>query len=61
MNEASYAALVSLGPKSSGRVFKTRYIKTAYKTPLRSPSSTTSPSTLPATRLHPGPSCGESH
>jgi integrase len=30
MNEASYAGLVSLGPKSSGRVFKTRYIKTAY-------------------------------
>jgi integrase len=30
MNAASYAALVSLGRKSSGRVFKTRYIKTAY-------------------------------
>ena len=29
MNDASYATLVSLGPKSSGRVFKTRYIKTA--------------------------------
>ena len=28
--EPSYAALVSLGPKSSGRVFQTRYIKTAY-------------------------------
>ena len=26
----SYATLVSLAPKSSGRVFKTRYIKTAY-------------------------------
>jgi integrase len=30
MNAASYAALVNLGPQSSGRVFKTRYIKTAY-------------------------------
>jgi integrase len=30
MNDASYAVLVSLGQKSSGRVFKTRYIKTAY-------------------------------
>jgi hypothetical protein len=30
MNKVSYAALVSLGPKSSGRVFKTRYVKTAY-------------------------------
>jgi integrase len=30
MNDASYRALVSLGPKAEGRVFKTRYIKTAY-------------------------------
>jgi integrase len=30
MNGASYATLVGLGPKSSGRVFRTRYIKTAY-------------------------------
>jgi hypothetical protein len=30
MNDASYGAPVGLGPKSSGRVFKTRYIKTAY-------------------------------
>ena len=30
MNDASYRALVGLGPKGSGRVFKTRYIKTAY-------------------------------
>jgi integrase len=30
MNSASYATLVGLGPKSSGRVFRTRYIKTAY-------------------------------
>ena len=30
MNAASYRALVGLGPKGSGRVFKTRYIKTAY-------------------------------
>ena len=30
MNDASYRVLVGLGPKSSGRVFKTRYIKTAY-------------------------------
>jgi integrase len=30
MNDASYRALVGLGPKDSGRVFKTRYIKTAY-------------------------------
>lgn len=30
MNDASYRALVSLDPKGSGRVFKTRYIKTAY-------------------------------
>jgi integrase len=30
MNDASYRALVGLSPKSSGRVFKARYIKTAY-------------------------------
>jgi len=30
MNDASYRALVSLGPKANGRVFKTRYIQTAY-------------------------------
>jgi integrase len=30
MNDASYGALVGLRPKGSGRVFKTRYIKTAY-------------------------------
>ena len=30
MNDASYRALVSLGPKANGRVFKTRYIRTAY-------------------------------
>jgi len=30
MNDDSYRALVSLGPKASGRVFKTRYIQTAY-------------------------------
>jgi integrase len=30
MNDASYRALVGLGPKGGGRVFKTRYIKTAY-------------------------------
>jgi len=30
MNDDSYRALVSLGPKASGRVFKTRYMQTAY-------------------------------
>ena len=30
MNKGSYRALVSLGPKDNGRVFRTRYIKTAY-------------------------------
>ena len=30
MNDPSYHALVGLGPKASGRVFMTRYIKTAY-------------------------------
>ena len=30
LNEGSYRALVSLGPKDNGRVFRTRYIKTAY-------------------------------
>jgi integrase len=30
MNDASYNALLTLGPKAGGRVFKTRYIKTAY-------------------------------
>jgi integrase len=30
MNDASYRALVVLGPRAGGRVFKTRYIKTAY-------------------------------
>jgi integrase len=30
MNDATYGAFVGLGPKASGRVFKTRYIKTAY-------------------------------
>ena len=30
MNDASYRALVGLGPRGGGRIFKTRYIKTAY-------------------------------
>jgi integrase len=30
MNDASYNALLTLGAKAGGRVFKTRYIKTAY-------------------------------
>ncbi len=30
LNEGSYRALVSLGPKDNGRVFHTRYIKPAY-------------------------------
>jgi integrase len=30
MNGDSYQALVGLGPKAAGRVFKTRYIQTAY-------------------------------
>lgn len=30
MNDDSYRALVGLGPKAAGRVFKTRYIQTAY-------------------------------
>jgi len=30
MNDDSYQGLVSLGPKADGRVFKTRYIQTAY-------------------------------
>jgi integrase len=30
MNDDSYRALVGLGPKAGGRVFKTRYIQTAY-------------------------------
>jgi integrase len=30
MNDDSYRALVSLGPRTNGRVFKTRYIQTAY-------------------------------
>jgi len=30
LNEGSYRALVSLGPKDNGRVFRTRYIKPAY-------------------------------
>jgi hypothetical protein len=30
MNNATYGTLVGLGPKASGRVFKTRYLKTAY-------------------------------
>jgi integrase len=30
MNDATYGALVGLGPKASGRVFKTRYIQTAF-------------------------------
>ena len=30
LNADSYGALVGLGPKAEGRVFKTRYIKTAY-------------------------------
>jgi integrase len=30
MNDDSYRALVGLGPKTAGRVFKTRYIQTAY-------------------------------
>src|SRR5262249_9346259 len=31
MNDDTYRALVSLGPKANGRVFKTRYIQAAYK------------------------------
>jgi integrase len=30
MNDDSYRALVDIGPKASGRVFKTRYIQTAF-------------------------------
>ena len=30
MNDPSYCALVSLGPKDDGRVFRTRYIEIAY-------------------------------
>jgi integrase len=30
MNDDSYRALVGLGPRAEGRVFKTRYIQTAY-------------------------------
>jgi site-specific recombinase XerD len=30
MNDDSYRALVGLGSKTAGRVFKTRYIQTAY-------------------------------
>jgi len=30
MNNDSYRALIGLGPKADGRVFKTRYIQTAY-------------------------------
>jgi integrase len=30
MNDDSYRALVCIGPKAGGRVFKTRYIQTAY-------------------------------
>jgi integrase len=30
MNDDSYRALVGLGPKTDGQVFKTRYIQTAY-------------------------------
>src|SRR3989475_2796000 len=30
LNDDSYRALVTLGPKDAGRVFQTRYIKTAY-------------------------------
>ena len=38
MNDASYGALVGLGPKRSGRVFKTRYIKTAYNNAVEAAS-----------------------
>ena len=35
LNADSYGALVSLGPKDEGRVFKMRYIKTAYNHAVR--------------------------
>src|SRR6266566_6787961 len=41
LNDDSYRALVSLGPKLEGRVFQTRFIKRPTTTRSRSPSSTT--------------------
>jgi len=35
LNDDSYRALVSLGPKDSGRVFQTRYIKSAYNNAVK--------------------------
>jgi integrase len=35
LNNDSYRALVSLGPRDSGRVFQTHYIKTAYNNAVK--------------------------
>lgn len=38
MNDASYQALVALGPKASGRVFKTRFPGTETQRPTERPA-----------------------
>jgi hypothetical protein len=55
MNDASYRALVGLGPKASGRIFKTRYIKTAYNNAVEAAQLDDVPSTPSGIRSRPGP------
>jgi integrase len=58
LNAESYDALVSLNPRSAGRVFKGRVFGRPTRTLSPTPSSTTSTFTRSGTHSRPGPSCG---
>jgi integrase len=58
LNDDSYGALVSLGQKQAGRVFQTRYIKTAYDNAVSAAKLDDGTSTPCGTRSLRGPSCG---